>query len=49
LFDVSGVVHWYAFFSHPSGIQRVTEKLIASLSGVATSSSWPVCSEATPI
>src|SRR5215204_4484142 len=33
LFDVTGVVHWYAFFSHPSGIQRVTEKLIASLSG----------------
>lgn len=28
LFDVTGVVHWYAFFSHPSGIQRVTEKLI---------------------
>lgn len=31
LFDVTGVVHWYAYFSHPSGIQRVTEKLIASL------------------
>lgn len=30
LFDVTGVVHWYAFFSHPSGIQRVTEKLISS-------------------
>jgi glycosyltransferase involved in cell wall biosynthesis len=29
LFDVTGVVHWYAFFSHPSGIQRVTEKLIS--------------------
>lgn len=31
LFDVTGVVHWYAYFSHPSGIQRVTEKLISSL------------------
>ena len=31
LFDVTGVVHWYAYFSHPSGIQRVTEKLITSL------------------
>lgn len=31
LFDVTGVVHWYAFFSHPSGIQRVTEKLIRTL------------------
>lgn len=31
LFDVTGVVHWYAFFSHPSGIQRVTEKLICTL------------------
>ena len=31
LFDVTGVVHWYAFFSHPSGIQRVTEKLISRL------------------
>jgi glycosyltransferase involved in cell wall biosynthesis len=30
LFDVTGVVHWYAYFSHPSGIQRVTEKLISS-------------------
>jgi glycosyltransferase involved in cell wall biosynthesis len=30
LFDVTGVVHWYAFFRHPSGIQRVTEKLISS-------------------
>lgn len=29
MFDVTGVVHWYAFFSHPSGIQRVTEKLIS--------------------
>lgn len=30
LFDVTGVVHWYAFFRHPSGIQRVTEKLLSS-------------------
>lgn len=30
LFDVTGVVHWYAYFSHTSGIQRVTEKLISS-------------------
>lgn len=29
LFDVTGIVHWYAYFSHPSGIQRVTEKLIS--------------------
>jgi|FEC22Drversion2_1045045.scaffolds.fasta_scaffold01102_1 glycosyltransferase involved in cell wall biosynthesis len=31
LFDVTGIVHWYAFFRHPSGIQRVSEKLISSL------------------
>lgn len=31
LFDVTGVVHWYAFFRHPSGIQRVTEKLLSIL------------------
>lgn len=30
LFDVTGIVQWYAFFSHPSGIQRVSEKLISS-------------------
>ncbi len=30
LFDVTGLIHWYAFHSHPSGIQRVTEKLLAS-------------------
>lgn len=28
LFDVTGLLHWYAFFSQPSGIQRVVEKLI---------------------
>ena len=30
LFDVTGLIHWYAFHAHPSGIQRVTEKLIRS-------------------
>lgn len=30
LFDVSGLLSWYAFFQHPSGIQRVTEHLLAS-------------------
>lgn len=30
LFDVTGIVHWYAYFKHPSGIQRVAEKLISS-------------------
>ena len=30
LFDVTGLLHWYAFFSNPSGIQRVTEKLFSS-------------------
>ncbi|HYD08405.1 MAG TPA: hypothetical protein VEC60_21915, partial [Reyranella sp.] len=30
LFDVSGLIHWYAFYSHPSGIQRVAEKLLGS-------------------
>jgi len=30
LFDVTGLIHWYAFHSHPSGIQRVTEKLLGS-------------------
>lgn len=30
LFDVTGLLHWYAFFSNPSGIQRVTEKLLSS-------------------
>jgi len=30
LFDATGVVHWHAFFSHPSGRQRVTEELISS-------------------
>jgi glycosyltransferase involved in cell wall biosynthesis len=30
LFDVTGLLHWYAFFSNPSGTQRVTEKLLCS-------------------
>lgn len=30
LFDVTGLIHWYAFHSHPSGIQRVTEQLLGS-------------------
>ena len=28
LFDVSGLIGWYAYFRHPSGIQRVTEHLL---------------------
>ncbi|MGD9885711.1 MAG: glycosyltransferase family 4 protein [Reyranella sp.] len=31
LFDVSGLVQWYGFFRHPSGIQRVTENILRSL------------------
>lgn len=31
LFDVTGLLHWYAYFSHPSGIPRVAEKLISRL------------------
>ena len=30
LFDVTGLLHWYAFFSNPSGTQRVAEKLLSS-------------------
>ncbi len=30
LFDVTGLLHWYAFFSNPSGTQRVIEKLCSS-------------------
>jgi glycosyltransferase involved in cell wall biosynthesis len=32
LFDVTGLLHWYAFRRHPSGIQRVAEKLVATAS-----------------
>ncbi|SKA25945.1 Glycosyltransferase involved in cell wall bisynthesis [Enhydrobacter aerosaccus] len=31
LFDVTGLLHWYAYFSNPSGIQRVTEGLLRSV------------------
>ena len=30
LFDVTGLIHWYAYFRHPTGIQRVTEKILGS-------------------
>lgn len=30
LFDVSGLLAWYAYFPNPSGIQRVTEHLLGS-------------------
>lgn len=30
LFDVSGLLSWYAYFRHPSGVQRVTEHLLSS-------------------
>jgi glycosyltransferase involved in cell wall biosynthesis len=30
LFDVTGLLHWYAYFRHPSGIQRVSERLVNS-------------------
>jgi len=32
LFDVTGLLHWYVFGRHPSGIQRVAEKLVATAS-----------------
>lgn len=28
LFDVTGLLHWYAYFRNPSGIQRVSERLV---------------------
>lgn len=31
LFDVTGLLQWYAYFRHPSGVQRVTEKLLESM------------------
>jgi glycosyltransferase involved in cell wall biosynthesis len=31
LFDVSGLVQWYAYLAHPSGIQRVTERILQAL------------------
>jgi glycosyltransferase involved in cell wall biosynthesis len=30
LFDLSGLLAWYAYFPNPSGIQRVTEHLLSS-------------------
>lgn len=30
LFDISGLLGWYAYFPNPSGIQRVTEHLLSS-------------------
>lgn len=30
LFDVSGLLSWYAYFRHPSGVQRITEHLLSS-------------------
>jgi glycosyltransferase involved in cell wall biosynthesis len=30
LIDVSGLVHWHAYFDNPSGIQRFTQKIVAS-------------------
>lgn len=30
LFDVTGLVQWYSYFPQPSGVQRVTERLLAS-------------------
>jgi len=29
-FDITGLLHWYAYFRHPTGIQRVIEGLAAS-------------------
>ena len=31
LFDATGLLHWYAFFGNPSGIQRVAENLLEPL------------------
>ena len=30
LFDVSGLVQWYAYLRHPSGVQRVCERILQS-------------------
>ena len=35
LFDVTGLLHWYAYFRHPSGVQRVSEKLFGAISADA--------------
>ena len=30
LYDLTGLVHWYAYFRHPGGVQRVIEKVATS-------------------
>ncbi|SKA25953.1 Glycosyltransferase involved in cell wall bisynthesis [Enhydrobacter aerosaccus] len=30
LFDLTGLLHWYAYFKRPGGVQRVIEKIAAS-------------------
>lgn len=30
LVDVSGLLHWYAYLRAPTGIQRVTERILAT-------------------
>jgi len=31
-FDVTGLLQWYGYFDHPTGVQRVTERLLGSTS-----------------
>jgi glycosyltransferase involved in cell wall biosynthesis len=37
LFDVTGLIQWYSFLRHPSGLQRFTEKVLQSRPVAA----WP--------
>ncbi|KAF0105019.1 MAG: lipopolysaccharide N-acetylglucosaminyltransferase I [Rhodospirillaceae bacterium] len=30
LYDLTGLIHWYAYFRHPGGVQRVIEKVASS-------------------
>lgn len=30
LYDLTGLLHWYAYFRHPGGVQRVIEKVASS-------------------
>ncbi len=30
LYDLTGLVHWYAYYRHPGGVQRVIEKVASS-------------------
>ena len=30
LYDLTGLIHWYAYFRHPGGVQRVVEKVASS-------------------